>query len=482
VEDPSTKRILEGSLATGVARFGIPLAVGMGLQTTFNLVDAYMVSHLPAAEVQGALGALGICDQIAALGTIVSFGISTATGSLLSRQKGARDDDAIRTTAWQSLILVAALSGLFAILGVALAGPIVRDVIGAKGDVARFAVPYLRVVVGGSFSIFFLLQLTSMQRALGSAKTPVALLVAGNVLNVALAIVMMFGDGPAPRLFAWGAPIARALHLRPMGLMGAAWATIVARSVVLVPIVAIMIRRFSIVRPPPGRAAPDAKTLKEIVGLAWPSSTQFVLRIAAMLLVNSLVARAYTTATDQTATTAIGLVFRLDTMALFIAMGWGSAAQTFVGQNLGAKQTARATTSGWITAAYDVVTNVGLAALFVFAGETILHVFDEDPAPVGIALEYLHNVAPSYVALGVGVVLGNAMTGAGATRTTLWVDVAVIVGFQFPVCIVAVAALHAGHLALFRCVAATNVVSAVVYAAVYARGRWREANSNDLSS
>ena len=335
--------------------------------------------------------------------------------------------------------------------------------------------PYLRVVVGGSFSIFFLLQLTSMQRALGSAKTPVALLVAGNVLNVALAIVLMFGDGPAPAMFAWGPPIAHAIGVPPMGLMGAAWATIIARSVVLVPNIAVMIRRFAIVRPPPGRAAPDTRTLRTILDLAWPSSTQFVLRIAAMLLVNSLVARAYTTATDQTATTAIGLVFRLDTMALFVAMGWGSAAQTFVGQNIGAGHEERATNSGWVTAAYDVVTNVGLAAIFLLAGETILHVFDEDPAPVGIALDYLRNVAPSYVGLGIGVVLGNAMTGAGATRTTLWVDVAVIVGFQFPVCIVAVAVLHAGHLALFRCVAATNVVSAIAYAAVYARGNWRSA-------
>ena len=55
-----------------------------------------------------------------------------------------------------------------------------------------------------------------------------------------------------------------------------------------------------------------------------------------MLVVHSLVARAYTTDTDQSATTALGIVFRLETMALFVGLGWGSAAQTFVGQNLGA--------------------------------------------------------------------------------------------------------------------------------------------------
>src|SRR5207244_4251001 len=190
---------------------------------------------------------------------------------------------------------------------------------------------------------------------------------------------------------------------------------------------------------------------------------------------NSLVARAFTTESNQTATTAIGLVFRLDTMALFIAMGWGSAAQTFVGQNMGAGDERRATKSGWLTALYDGITNLGLIALLIAFGAPILRVFDEDPAPLGIALQYLGIVAPTYVALGVGVVLGNAMAGAGATRTTMWIDLAVILGFQFPACIAAVSFFGAERITLFRLVAVTNVISAVASAVLYARGRWRTA-------
>ena len=474
MRDVATRRILEGPLAREIARFGAPLALGMALQTTFNLVDAYLVAQLPAGEVGPAIGALGICDQIAALGTIVSYGISTATGALLSQLKGAGDQRAIQHTAWQSLLIVGALSAFFAVIGLTLAGPIVRDVVGAKGAVATEATRYLRVIVGGSFSIFFLLQLTSIQRALGSAKTPMALLVTGNVLNVLFAIVLIFGDGPAPPGLSWATSIARALHIPKMGMLGAAWATIAARTLVLVPNLIILARRFSIVRPPAGARGFEAAEVRQILSIAWPSSAQFVIRIAAMLLVNSLVARFFTTAEDQTATTAIGLVFRLDTVALFIAMGWGSAAQTFVGQNLGAKQEERAARSGWITAAYDTATNIVLVVLIMQLGETLLRVFDSDPGPVGIAVEYLHAVAPSYLGLGIAVVLGNAMAGAGATKTTLGIDAAVILGFQAPVCIFAVAVLGADRITLFRLVAVTNVLSAIAYAIVYARGRWRQ--------
>jgi putative MATE family efflux protein len=466
-----TSRILNGPLALEIGRFGTPLAIGMALQTLFNLVDAWLIARLPASEVGAAVGAIGICDQVAALGTIISFGVSTATGAILAQRQGAGDHAGVQRAAWQSMIIVLGLSVLLGVFGGLGAGVLVRDVIGAKGAVADVATDYLRVVVGGSFTIFFLLQLTSVQRALGSAKTPVALLVLGNALNVVLAVVLVFGDGPAPAALAWGAPLARLFHVPRMGMMGAAWATVIARMLVLVPNVIVLARRFDVF-PPAGQRAPDRAELARILTIAWPSSAQFFLRISSMLLVNSLVARFFTTEADQTATTAMGLVFRLDTMALFVAMGWGNAAQTFVGQNLGAKLEGRARTSGWITMGYDAVTNVILVLLVFAYGEAILRIFDDESGPVTIALRYLHVVAPSYVGLGVGIVLGNAMAGAGATKTTFAIDAFVVLGVQVPLSVLAVTSFGGTLPGLFRCVAVTNGVSALTYALVYARGRW----------
>lgn len=470
--DKSSERILKGPLALEIARFGAPLALGMALQTTFNLVDAYIVAQLPREEVGASLGALGICDQLAAIGTIVSYGVTTASGALLAQAKGANDKASIVRTSWTALFMIAVLGAVFAILGGGLAGPVVTGLIGAKGQVAVIATQYLRVSVGGSFTIFFLLQLTGMQRALGSSKTPVALLVSGNVLNVFLALLLVFGDGPVPSALSWSASIAHALSIPRMGMLGAAWATVIARAVVLVPNVIIMLKRFDVVRPPRGELVPRMADLRRIAHLAWPSSAQFVLRIAAVIFVTSLVARYFTTNSDQTATTAMGLVFRPDTMAMFVAMGWGSAAQTFVGQNLGAGGRERAKRAGAWTAGYDVLTNVSLALLLSAFGEAILRVFDADDAPIAIAMSYLTAVAPSYVGLGVGVVLGNAMTGAGAARTTLLVDGAVIFFVQAPVMLVALEVFHVGPHGLFLCVAATNVAFGVANAIAYASGAW----------
>jgi putative MATE family efflux protein len=467
----ASDRIVAGPLATSLLRFGAPLALGMGLQTTFNLVDAYLISRLEPDVAGPSLGAIGICDQIAAIGSIVSYGISTATAALVAQHDGMGDRETARRVAWQSMIMVSLWSALFGLLGLGGAGFIMRDLVGAKGQVAALGTGYLRVILGGSFSIFFLLQVTTIQRALGSSKTPVAMLILSNVLNLFLAVLLVYGPGDAPPVFAWGPPIARALHIPRMQVIGAAWATIIARTVTLCPLLYLVIRRFGLFRHE-ARGGLDGRIVGYIYRIAWPSSTQLVIRILAMLAIHALVARTFTTQTDQSATTALGIVFRLETMALFVGLGWGSAAQTFVGQNLGARNEQRAALSGWMAAFYNLCAMTVLMVVYRMLGLPVVRFFDEDPRVVEVALGYLNVVAPSYLALGVGIVLGSAMTGAGATRTTMLIDLGVILGFQLPLAIAAVTLERPTEMRLWLVVAATNFLGAIVYVVNYRRGTY----------
>jgi putative MATE family efflux protein len=474
VSEASAKRILEGPLGLAVARFGMPLALGMGLQTAFNLIDAFVISRLGGKTAGPALGAIGICDQLAALGTIVSYGLSVATATLISRKVGEAKHDEVKEIAWQSLILIALLSVFFGLLGGAGASFVLRRAVGAKGEVADLGVPYLRVMLGGSFTIFLLMHLTSVQRALGSSKTPVGFLIASNVLNLVLAVVLVYGPGDSPGILAWGRPIARLFGIPRLGLMGAAWATLLARFTVLIPLFAISMKRFGLFARR-SRMPPHRETLASIVRLGWPSSAQLVMRILAMLLTHSLVARAFTTPTDQTATTALGIVFRLETMALFVGLGWGSAAQTFVGQNLGAKNLERAKRSGWYAALFNAFMMGALALTYSLFGARIVGFFDSDPEVLQPALTYLRWVGPSYLGLGIGIVLGSAMQGAGATLRALALDTLVIILFQLPASVLFVLSDGATYVGLWRIVALTYFLSAFVYVLSYRRGRFLNA-------
>lgn len=469
-KDPS-HRILKGPLALTVFRFGAPLAIGMGLQTTFNLVDAYILGRLEHGVADAALGAIGISDQVSAMGTILSYGLSIATGTMLSRRVGERDTEGVKRVAFQSLLFVLALSAVFGLVALGLSGVLMRDVVGAKGRVALLGTSYLRTMLGGSFSIFLFLHLTSIQRALGSAKTPIVMLLGANVLNFVLAVLLVYGPGHAPPVFGWGPPIAKLLGIPRLELLGAAWATILARVVFLVPTFLVLVRRFGVF----GRASwtrPDFAVIGKIWKLGWPTSVQLVVRIAAMLVTHSVVARAFTTDADQSATTALGIVFRLETMALFVGLGWGSATQTFMGQNLGAGNLRRAKASGWYATLYNAVMMVVLTVVYRLFGPQIVDFFDSTHSVVAFASDYITWVSPSYAALGIGIVLGSAIQGAGATLETLGVDAAVVGLIQVPASIVVVFVAHQHATGLWLVVSTTYVIYAIAYVVLYRMGRF----------
>jgi Na+-driven multidrug efflux pump len=256
-----------------------------------------------------------------------------------------------------------------------------------------------------------------------------------------------------------------------MELQGAAWATLIARCIALVPALFVLMRRFSLFGRE-GRGPADPVAMKNVVGLAWPSSAQLVLRVAGMLFVQSLGARAFTTETDQTITTALGIAFRLETMALFVALGWGSASQTFVGQNLGAGKPARAIASGYYAALYNAAMMAMLAIAYRTSGASVVAFFDSEPGVVATALTYFSWVGFSYIGLGIGIVLGSAVQGAGATRRALVLDGAIVLLFQLPACLFVGFAEGASFQHLAQVVAVTYVAFAVVHLVHYRHARF----------
>jgi len=469
-DDPGRARILHGPLAVSALRLGLPLALAMVLQVLFNLVDQYLIARLPAAVADPSLDALGICDMVAALGTIVSYGVSSATATLVSNARGRGDDDAVARIAWGSIGMVTVLGvgiGLVTLLG---ADVIVHDLLGAKGAVRALARDYLRVIVGGGVTVFLMFQVTAIQRALGQSRQPLMVFVVGNVLNLLLAVLLVYGPGEAPAVFSWGPPIARALGIPRLEVVGAAWATVIARAVACCVPLVLLWRSLGVSR----RSVPfwpSRETARQIVALAWPTSTQFVVRIAAVLLVIALVHHQYTSVTNSDAGTAYALCLRMETMALFVSMGWGGAAQTFVGMNLGAHQRPRALRAAWILGAYNVITMAILAVVFVTYGRTLLGFFSERGAILDLADAYLRRVGPSYMAFGFAIVLGNSLVGAGAARLALKVDGALVLLAQLPILLVVTTVLHRPATSLWNALVIVNLLSAAVYTLVWRKDR-----------
>ncbi|MCB9634584.1 MAG: MATE family efflux transporter [Sandaracinus sp.] len=465
--DRGRRLLAEGKLAGAVPLFGAPMALGMALYTAFNFVDLWMIGQL--GDASAALAALGVCDNVAAVAPIVAHGLSTGAVTLLSFALGRDDAASLRRIAWSSLGLVGVLGLVFGLVGLGGSEWIVRDLMRAKGAAAEEAVPYLQIQLGGSLAIFLLLQVTAILRALGSSVTAAVLLVSGNLLNLALNAVAIYGPGPSPELFAWGAPIAEALGVPRLGVQGAAWATLVARTLPALIGLALVAARC-------GAPTRDAwvgfrDEVRRIVRLGWPASAQFVLRALGVLALLALVNARWTSESDQHVLTAFGIVLRLESMVLFVGMGWGAAASSFVGVALGRSDVARAKRAAGVATAWGFASAALLAWLYVCFAADVVQIFDASPEVVAVGVEHAHALGWSYAALGAGVVLSQVLAGAGATFQSLLLDVVVLV-LAIPAAYLAVLAFDAERVGLWHVLAAGNVAGLVLFGVWTWRGRF----------
>ena len=73
---------------------------------------------------------------------------------------------------------------------------------------------------------------------------------------------------------------------------------------------------------------------------------------------------------------------RLETLVLFVEMGWCATASTFIAMNLGAGQKRRAHRAGGLAALYNVVLIAGMAPLFLVYSSQIVGFFDKSPGVI----------------------------------------------------------------------------------------------------
>ncbi len=465
------RRIVQGPLAKGVFKLGFPLSIAMLLQSTFNLIDMVIVGQLPE-HAEEAIAALGICDLIAMIPTIIGNGISNASAAIIARRAGEGDNKAASFFTWQSVSLTLGLSVFFGLIGVLFADAIVHGGFGAQGVLRELTAEYMAVIMGGGFSILLLLQICAILRSLGDGTTPLILLIGSNVLNLFAAVVLVFGNGPAPELLSWATPIADALGIEPMGVVGAAWATCGARTLALLIGFVALARKRGIISFSLRDWWPTRRGWLPLINIAWPNSAQFLLRIAVIEFYHILIVRLFTSDTDATTATAYAICVRLETLVLFISMGWGAAASTYVGQNLGAGDKRRAVRAGWWATGYNTAFVLLSQLLFLFGAEPLIGFFSNSPQVLAVGIDYLRIVGASYLLFGVAIVLSQALTGAGATMLGFALDLVVLLGIAIPATFIVMAVTPLTETLTWVLIAGGNILTGLVYMVWYRRDGW----------
>lgn len=440
---PSGTGIIDGPLRPAILRLALP-AVGTTLfQVLFNITDTFWVGRTLGPN---ALAAVSLASYtvwvIVSIGELVGVGLT----AVAARRHGERDPLSAARATGTALVMAIALGLVIAVGGV-LSLPAVFRLMGAEGEVAVLAREFLVVQLVGAVLIYGYFVVTAAFRSAGDTRTPFVLLGASVLLNLVLDPVMILGWGPVPAL----------------GVYGAALATVLTRGLGFIVGIELLRRRGGIRL---GFSLPVARTIARI-GL--PTMLTGVLFSVIYMLLVRVVGRFGTSAIA-----ALGVGHKIEGISYMICIGFGLAAETLVGQNLGAGQPDRARQAGWLTARIASVPVCVLAVIFLLVPGVLVGIFTDDPAVIRDASLYLRAASVAQLAMAFETVLEGALTGAGYTLYTM-IAVVTISALRIP--LAEVVAGMFGLNGIWWMLALTAMARAAAMTSLWQWGGWEKARA-----
>lgn len=384
-----------------VAELAWPIVVSMLSFTAMGLVDTLWVSRLGT----GPLAAVGLGNVAVWLPLSFGAGLLTGTKVCISQRVGAGDAVAARRLAWQGLWLAGALGALTAI-GSLGAAPLL-SVLGAEPVWQADATAYANLRLLSAPAFYATAALNGWFHGTGAPRTAMTATILGNVVNIVLDPLFIFGWGWVPAMGCAGAGFATSFGFAT----SAAWMLAFA---------------WPALRPAP--AGLHLPHLRETWTMGLPAAGRGVLEVGSYLVFGAILA-----AVGEVALAAHVLVVRIASVSFLPGHAVGEAATVLVGQAVGARDGRRARRMWQASVSLAMVLMGSFAVLFVVAPHLLLLPFhpDAELAREGARLLRLASAIQLFDAV-VMVGLG-ALNGAGNTRFVMRLSVAAAWLIKLPV-------------------------------------------------
>ena len=377
--------MVSGPLRDVVVRVALPSVAMALLQLLFLLTDTFWVGRILGPAALAAVSTAGFVVWIvAALAEMVGTGLT----ALAARRHGEGAHGLAAVVAGTTLVLGLVVGLVVAIAGTALV-PTLFAVMETPADVTRLGSTYLATYLLGAPLVLGFFAVEATFRASGDTKTPMAILGASVLVNLALDPMLITGAGPLPRL----------------GIAGAAVAAILTRGAALALGYALL-RRRDLVR----FGVFDWRSGFAALRIGLPAAATGVFFSLVYIGLTRI-----TTRFGVPALAALGVGHKLEGLSYMASTGFGLAAAALVGQNLGAGRPDRARAAGWTTAWYAAALGAIPGLAFVAFPEALVGIFTSDPTVVLNGAMYLRAMAVAQLSMGFEIVLESALGGAGFT-------------------------------------------------------------------
>jgi MATE family multidrug resistance protein len=450
---------VDTKLARRILWLAAPVVAAMVAQTIINSVDQALVGRLPSAEsVPGQAALPAALILMWAIGGSLSA-ISVGTQAITARRFGGGDNDKAGAVFTNSLLVAFVTSALTSAAGWFLA-PFLFRRISHDPEVLRLGIPFLQWRLLGVCSMVTTMSYKSWFDGLGKTSVHMFSSVIMNVINFFLNVGLIFGK--------WGFP--------RMGVTGSAIASMVSSYIGLAIMIAwsfrpVYAKKFHNYR----LSNLSWKQQWEIVKLSVPSAIATLLGMSGFGLFLKIVG-----IIDQER--GHGPIFFAATnntiiilMLFFTAcIAYGSATATLVSQSMAKKEFDTASAYGWTAVKIGVYFTLVLGTLVFSFPEAVLHVYTKDAVVVATAVPILRGCAIMLPFVLAGLVLTQALFGAGNTRFVAFVEFGLHFGCLVPLAYLGGVVLHGGIMGTWSAAYVYIVLLCGIMAWKFWEGRWRE--------
>ena len=351
-----------------------------------SFVDSVLVGR--TGTVPLAAVSLGVSSTTIFL--MLGIGLSMGSLPLVAAADGRRDlPDLARLLV--SSVWLSGLAGLV-LAGLGQLVPPLLHYLGQPPAVEALAAPWVRVISWSMLPLMLFQGFREFAEGLGLTRQAMWLSVLANVVNAALCYAFVFGH--------WGAP--------RMGLMGSAWATLIARVLMagLMAAYVLLAQRLHVYRAAVTSWWPDWATLRRLFNLGAPIGVQMAFEVGAFAAAAIMIGwlGAPSLAAHQVA-------INLASITYMAASGIAAAATIRVGKLFGGGHLAEARQAGFAAYVLGLGFMGSMGVLFICTRHLVPYLYINDPQVVAQAATLLLIAALFQVSDGLQVVGLGALRG-----------------------------------------------------------------------
>ena len=436
-----------GSLGRAILLLSIPMVLEMIMESVFAVVDIFFVSKLGTH----AVATVGITESLMTIVYAIGMGLAVGTTALVSRRIGEKNHEGASVVAFQAILTGLIISLLIAIPGASFASRLLI-LMGAEEQMVRDGFMYTAIMLGSNGIIMLLFIINAVFRSAGDAAISMRVLWLANMINIILDPLLILGIGPFPEL----------------GIRGAAIATATGRGIGVAYQFWLLFNGKGRVKLKPRHLFVQVRVLVSLIRLSLGGIGQSLIATTSWIGLVRIIAEF-----GSGALAGYTIAIRVIIFTLLPSWGLSNAAATLVGQNLGAKKPDRAQRSVWLTARVNMIFMGLVSLVFIIAPAFFIRIFIQDPEIIEMGAVCLRIIAFGFVFYGMGMVMVQALNGAGDTATPTVINLICFWMIEIPLAYLLALKMGVAENGVYIAIISAETMMTIIAAIIFQQGKWK---------